>query len=963
MMSISTIGNAGAASDYYTEDDSGCMEVLSEWFGNGAEALGLNGGVDSGTLKSVLEGQVGDQQLGRKMDGKHKAGWDLTFSAPKSVSIMALAAGDQRLVDAHLAAVKDTLATVEARQVITRQSVEGITQPVKTGNLTAALCTHTTSRDLDPQLHTHAVVANATQGEDGKWRSIESKPMFETIKHTGQIYRNHLATRVAALGYELEANHKTGLFEIKGVPKETIDFFSSRRHNAIEPAIQNAAEQGRELKTAKAVLYKAVFETRDNKQAVLDKEALVQSWQDSLGFRPEPLIAEAQARAETLEVSAEQASQTADKIPASVLNDVRVCYRVLADKEAVFTREALSDMTLKWGLGNITDRQVHQAIDQLVAREELVPSLLTVNQQKEPALTTPEALKRESQLLKQLNRGQDRMTPIHSPNAVQASIERSGKTLNEGQQQAVALIGTSRDQIIGVQGLAGTGKTYMLEAAKTLVEDGGYSLRGLAPTHSAVRTLQNETGMASETLASFLNDVDQGKAEIGQKEVWIVDEASLISTKNMTQLFSAAQQHDSRICLVGDHRQIGSVEWGKPFEQLVRKGMAHAEMNDIRRQKDERLLKAVEAAVAFNPKKTLDLIASKGDVRAIASNEQRQTQLVQDYLALSPKERENTLVIVPDNESRTHVMNQIRQELIKEGSVSDRGWAVEILERSGLGKEETRDARFYQPGQVVEFERPYKNIGPGILKGNRFHVVAVDRQAGEVTLARYHGKLNEQPETSTAFAFHPSMIRNKQNVISVYDRAERTFSANDTIVWNKTRKDQGFRTGSKGQVLSVNGTELRVQFEDGVRTLETLTMKNFDYGYAQTVHTAQGQTVDRVLALTESWRKNLVNQKSFYVALSRARHSARLYTNDQEKLTEAILDRSGEKTSAIESVKEEEARKHRHNIKDELQEAKEQKEKEVQQQQKDTQKNLDKGLQPGRKALDLGKALDLEIGW
>ena len=912
MMSISTIGNAGAAADYYTHDDSGCMEVISEWFGNGAEALGLSGAVDSGTLKSVLEGQVGGQQLGRKMDGKHKAGWDLTFSAPKSVSIMALAAGDQRLVDAHLAAVKDTLAVVEARQVITRQSVEGITQPVKTGNLAAALCTHTTSRDLEPQLHTHAVVANATQGEDGKWRSIESKPMFESgaIKHTGQIYRNHLAVRVAALGYELETNHKTGLFEIKGVPQATIDFFSSRRHKAIEPALQNAAEQGRELKTAKAVLYKAVFETRDHKQAVPDKEALVQGWQDHLGFKPEPLIAEAQARAETLEVSAEETRQTQDKALASAIKDVRVCYRVLADKEAVFTREALSDMTLKWGLGNLTDLQVHQAIEHLVAREELVPSLLTINQQKEPALTTPEALKRESQLLKQLNQGKDRMTPIHSPEAVQASMERSSKTLNAGQQQAVTLIGTSRDRIIGVRGLAGTGKTYMLEAAKTLVEDGGYSLRGLAPTHSAVRNLQNETGIVSETLASFLNEVDQGKAEIGPRELWIVDEAGMVSTLTMTQLFSAAQQHDCRVCLVGDDRQINSVEWGKAFEQLIGKGMAHAEMNDIRRQKDQRLLKAVEAAVAFNPKKTLDLIASKGDVQAIANNEQRQEQLVKDYLAMSPKERENTLVIVPDNDSRAHVMNQIRQGLIQEGTVSDQGQAVEVLIRSGLGQEETRDARFYQPGQIVEFERPYKNIGPGILKGDRFHVVAVDRQAGDVTLARYHGRLNESPDTRAAFAFHPGAIRNKQNVISVYDRAEHTFSANDTIVWNKTRKDQGFKTGNRGKVLSISGTKLQVQFEDGVRTLDTLTMKNLDYGYAQTVHTAQSQTVDRVLAMTESWRRNLVNQRSFYVALSRAQHSVRLYTDDQQKLVEAILKRSGEKTSAIESVKEEEARKH-----------------------------------------------------
>ncbi len=270
---------------------------------------------------------------------------------------------------------------------------------------------------------------------------------------------------------------------------------------------------------------------------------------------------------------------------------------------------------------------------------------------------------------------------------------------------------------------------------------------------------------------------------------------------------------------------------------------------------------------------------------------------------------------------------------------------MDILTRSGLGQEETRDARFYQPGQIVEFERPYRQLGPGVEKGDCFHVVSVDALAGEVRLAPYGGHLNESPDPRQAFVFQPAAIRNQHNVVSVYQRQPKTFAPGDRIVWNKTRKDLGFKTGQQGQVLAVNDRALRVQFQEGVRELDTRTMKHFDYDYAMTVHTAQGQTVDRVLAMAESWRRNLINQKSFYVALSRGRYSARIYTDNEQKLIEGIQNRSGEKTSALDSVSEDLARKHRYNIKDELQEAKEQKEKaEQQRKQEVSQRNRESWL-------------------
>src|SRR5690606_8299768 len=237
--SVSALTSSAQASSYYEADDYYAEGGLSpsEWQGQGAEALGLSGEVDRDQFRDLLDGQIGDQQLGTFRDGQleHRPGWDVTLSAPKSVSIMAEVAGDRRLIGARGQAVETGMPHVEQHMAATRIRDGGTVNLAAAGNLVVASFQHGTSRAQDPQLHTHNVIMNATKSEDGAWRSLEPRAIYQMQKQIGAIYRQELALKVRELGYEIDTA-KDSMFEIKGVSGETMAAFSSRSA-AIEAAL------------------------------------------------------------------------------------------------------------------------------------------------------------------------------------------------------------------------------------------------------------------------------------------------------------------------------------------------------------------------------------------------------------------------------------------------------------------------------------------------------------------------------------------------------------------------------------------------------------------------------------------------------------------------------------------------------------------------------------------------------
>ncbi|WP_418142075.1 relaxase domain-containing protein (plasmid) [Marinobacter sp. MA] len=880
MLSIKALGSAKQAgsyykdADYYGKNENGEKEVIpSEWVGKGAALMGLEGPVDIKVFQQALEGRLptGDT-LGRS-DGKggleHKPGWDFTFSAPKSVSIMALMGGDERLMAAHKEAVKSAVGYIEDRLVGARNTSEGVSQFVRTENLAAATFTHTTSRALDPQLHTHSVILNATLRNDGQWRSIESRKMYDPNVAAGQVYRSELAMKAQELGYTIERG-KNGTFELQEVSQELRDLYSKRRKDI------EAAAKERGLEGAKA-MDRASLMTRDSKQSTTE-DVLQERWRSELqeARLTVPTIPEARP-------SAERDS------PDRAKDDAIFAYKKLAEREAVFSEGELVKMTLAWGVGNHSIKDVEQALRSL--KQEKVLLHATGVSRDEAYLTTPQALKKERYIVDLVKTGQNELKPISGKGAVKEYGQSLGFT--RGQMEGATTILSGKDRVVGVQGYAGTGKTYMLSAVREVAEGKGYSVRGFAPTGSASDSLMEGSGIRSQTLASHLYALareEEGKGGKGldQKKLWIVDEGSLVNANQMADLLTYARKEGARVALVGDHAQIGSVEWGKPFAQLVRGGMKTAQMTEIQRQKNNPiLLQAVKDAMVGQVAKAMKNVA--GRIHEDPNRETLVTQVIDDYAGITARDRSDTLLMVPDNETRAVVNQGIREKLQQSGDLGKDKAELKALVSLGLTRVEKGSSRGYQKGDLVQFARDFKTIGV-----ERNELVKVLRVDGEkVIFANKDGQEVEwRPDKVAGRAKHG---------VEVYREEDKRLAEGDRIRWTKTDKDRDLKNGAKGEIERIDGSTAIIKFQDGRRiSLDLKEDKHWDHAYASTIVSAQGQTYKSAMALAESWRRNLVNQKSFYVGLSRAKEDARIYTDDRAKLTKGIEERTGEKTSALE---------------------------------------------------------------
>lgn len=374
MMSIGQVGPAGKAGDYYTHQDNyyvlGSMD--ERWVGQGAEALGLTGKVDVKDFVAVLEGKLPDgSDLTRMVGGenKHRPGYDLTFSAPKSVSIMAMLGGDKRLIAAHNHAVEVAVREVE-KLASTRSMTEGVSETKLTGNLVVALFNHDTSRDLDPQMHTHAVVANVTQ-HDGKWQTLSSDTVGKTgfIESVyanqvafGQIYRHVLRQDTEAMGYQTENVGPHGMWEFKGM-ENVIDVFSKRNHAIDAAAGPDASLKSRDM---------ATLDTRKAKVAS-DPAALAVEWlqeMKSAGFDAKAYLAEAQSRTMVTP------SPTPLEAGGDALVDQAVGQAIsaLSDRQVNFTHNQVVNKAISYlsGEPGMLDA-VRDGIDRAIEREQLIP--------------------------------------------------------------------------------------------------------------------------------------------------------------------------------------------------------------------------------------------------------------------------------------------------------------------------------------------------------------------------------------------------------------------------------------------------------------------------------------------------------------------------------------------------------------------------------------------------------------
>ena len=716
----------------------------------------------------MLEGVVPDgsgRQLGRRgKDGEisHRPGRDLTLSAPKSVSLAALVGGDARVVDAHDRAVARTIAWFEKNVAETRMKDPETARMVRTGDqkTVVAAFRHDTSRNLDPALHTHAVIANMVKDEDGKWRSMSNEKLYASKMLLGALYRNELAAGLSRLGYGIEKTHADGRFEIAGVSREVVEAFSTRRAE-IQAAMaeRNLGDPADNPRLAE----RAALMTRAGKRDI-DRGELGDVWRNQaadLGFDAKALVAEAERevagsktagpamqgpettpeRGSAREASpvgavepavAERlgADRGADGGPAA--DAVAWAVAHLSEREAVFARTDLLAAALAWNPGAAPVGDIEREVAAREAAGTLHAARLPG---AEDRLTTDRAVADERETIALMGAGQGRGAVPMRGRAVDKAL-RNGP-LTQGQKEAVRLILSGEDRVVGVQGYAGSGKTTMLNRARTLLEKKGYAVRGLAPSASAARTLEGGAGIGSETLQRFLmrySGVAEGRmTKKGEREMraafaktaLVVDEGSLASTVQARDLLRIADAlRIPRVVLVGDEKQLDAVDAGKPFAQLQRSGMKTATMDEIMRQRDPDLKAAVEASLAGDVRKAFEKLGSniaevKPDNLAGAAAAR--------WLALSPEERANAGLMAPSHALREGINEIVRERLVRDGVVHGPAMQSERLVSKGYTNAEKSLVANYAAGDVVAFHRPYKRLG--VEKGDELRVAGVDRAA------------------------------------------------------------------------------------------------------------------------------------------------------------------------------------------------------------------------------------------
>lgn len=910
MLSVSKIQDAGAASSYYEHTDDYYSKeagASSAWVGKGAHELGLTGTgpVDPQTFEAALQGRLPDGSVVGNSGTGHVPGWDLTFSAPKSVSALALAAGDERLIKAHDEAVRAAISQIEERAAVTRiKEPGGRIRQERTNNLAVATFRHETSREQDPQLHTHCVVLNATFTDRG-WRSIESREIYKLQKEGGEIYRAELAARVAQLGYQIQHTHvgegkaASRGFEIHDVPQNLLDHWSSRSQQ-VEDAL---AARGKTRETATAAeREKAALDSRKAKEVVSDHAVLRDRWH-----------AEAKARGIDLErlAAASRASEKEARLEwykeegKAAREALAFATAKLEERNAVFTSRELIREARLHGMGSIQERAIYEAIyhaqvdGSLKARAAESYNPATGRMEKVEGFTSRTALENERAMLaaaERLKHGQAAMSRDKAIGAVRAAVHAE-HAFNAGQQSAALHILSTPENLVLVQGYAGTAKTTsVLACASAEFQKQGYMVKALAPTASAAQTLGDAIGAKADTMQSHLLGREQTATG---KQVWILDEASLASAKDMKTILEKADREQAKVVLVGDAKQLGSVEAGAAFRQLQESAPIKTQvLDEIVRQRDAELKAAVYDAIRGDARAALDKIEVReivhqradGTVDKVQSHRDRLEAMAKDYAGMARDERDKTLVVAPARADRAAINDQVRQHLTEKGELGREEVKLQTYFAKDLTRAEARDARSYRSGETIEFQRDYKSIG--VEKGERWKVEHVDTRNNTLRVSKDGREVSLDPSR------HTKTQALESREIGVRQGDKLIYTANGD-------RHAGEINGRQFTVEKLDAASGRAVLKDEYghrREVGTKELARVDHAYCQTAHQAQGKTCDRVLALAESNQVNLTNQKSLYVEVSRARDKAVVYTDSKELVGKGIEVRTGEKQTALDRV-------------------------------------------------------------
>lgn len=849
--------------DYYAEKG----ELVGTWQGRGARLLGLEGEAVERESFAALAGNYDPEtgeQLTPRQKANRRAGYDFTFSAPKSVSVFreylletGREAQAERLRLAFERAVNDTMAEAEG-DIRVRLRGKGQDSDAVTGNMVWAGFTHFQSRPVDgwadPHLHYHAFAMNLTHDGQG-WKAGQ----FGEIKRDATYYQEAFHARLAAglrsEGYGVESSSRD--FELTGIGRETVEKFS-RRTAEVEA---DAKARGVETDGLKSELGARTRATKDE------------------GLPADETRLRNMARLDQTERDAFErlAGGDTDGGPSGMSATEALDYALAHtfERQSTTDERRLAAEALNISAGSVQPAELWGL---LAERQDV----LRVIENGRSTVTTRRALHEEQSMVDLARDGRGQVIPLRAYGQQQGKEHAFKREwLSEEQRAAVLHILDSPDRVTAIRGGAGTGKTSMLqEASEAITELSGKQAVVLAPSAQASRGVLREEGFAeADTVARFL--ADREFAESARNGIIIVDEAGLVGTPTMARVLQTATELKARVVLQGDTSQHASVERGDALRYLEQRGAVRtAELGTIRRQESAAYRDAVQALAGGNVEDGLDRLEKLGAVREVEGREERHGELAAAFVAAA-EAGETALVVAPTHREGRSVSEAIRGRL-KDGGHLGESREVDQLVATNFTEAQAGTAENYAPGMVVAFHRDAK----GFKKGRRATVKEVKR--GVVTV-------DVDGETKTL----PLKAAGR---FSVYESRKLQLAQGDLVRLTGGGFDVDRGRVNNGACYRVVGFDQagNVQLEgSGAAKPRTLpaSFGLLTHGYVTTSHASQGRTVDRVFIAQGAESAGAASREQFYVSVSRARRSVAIYTDSKAELLEAVR-RSGARKAA-----------------------------------------------------------------
>jgi conjugative relaxase-like TrwC/TraI family protein len=827
----------------------------SQWRGLLASTLGYEGSINQFAYDLASEGKDSyGRQLRKYQKNSRPAICDLTLNAPKSLSVEALVHNNPVANAAHDRGVESAISFTERHLLFSQVKRQGQVERLHTERALIGSFRQRDNREGEPHLHTHNVIFNVGWVES-KWRSLANEQVYLAKLTIGAIYQNDTAYHLHQAGYKTywDAN---GQFELAGNPKRLLEETFAQRTEKLEAYL---TLQGLDRTTATPEQLNAANRATRNKKAY-DKDAVeqVRDWQ---------LTAATAGIVPCQSVSRQEREFLfqAASYPASPQDIVIAAAERLSENRSTFGYMELLKEGCRLSQGKYLSSEIKKAVEQ---SKELIP---VISNTPYFSYTTRTILQRERQILDFAIQGKSLFTKIATKNKVVIAAQKF--TLNSDQTKALQHIANSRDLITLIQGSAGVGKTRSMSALKDLI--GERPLIGCAVGGLQAEALEAESGIPSQTLESLIRI---SKAEFPQNALIVVDEAGVVSNRQMHRLIEQARDSNCRLLLVGDIKQLSAVEQGNPFRLLQKEaGLETAFISQNMRQSDEQLKAVVDLCEAQKPKEAFDLLDSQGKICEISTEEQRIKAIADDYLTRPSEQRRNTLIMATTHKERATLTLAIRDRLIEQGELSGPVLEIEVLQKKNLDKHELLIADHYQVGDSVRF---WRNSG-SFAKGELYRVTAVDPSQHSVEL------VDSKRQTYTL-----DLYRYKDR--EVFDPQRIEVRVGEEMRFTAGIKDHN------GKQLQVNGQRFRVEAVDHqTQTIEistkgkrlTLTpqdLRHSDYRWISTVHSLQGATAQYAIFAAGQGNGALLSRESWYVAASRAKLEFAVYCGDKSQLRESI---------------------------------------------------------------------------